>query len=98
MPNKCQDVLHKLSQSLQSTQVLTESNMELWQISVQVGWNGGSLVLAKIGSRSMHSITLVGQEWLFILSCINTNRQILATFLHIQKEAILSKLHWTLWI
>jgi hypothetical protein len=61
--------------------------------SVQIGQNGGALVLAKIGSISMHSITLVEQEWLSILSYINTNRQILAKFLHIQKEAILSKSH-----
>jgi hypothetical protein len=36
----------------------------------------------------MHYITLVEQEWLFILSCINTNKQILAKFLHIQNKQL----------
>jgi hypothetical protein len=56
--------------------------------SVQVGWNGGALVLVKIGSRSMHYITLVEHEWLSILSYINTNKQIFAKFLHIQNQQL----------
>jgi hypothetical protein len=36
--------------------------------STQVNWNGRALVLAKIGSISMHSITLYEQEWLSLFS------------------------------
>lgn len=42
--------------------------MELQQINTRVNWNGGALVIAKINSISMHSITLYEQEWLSLFS------------------------------
>lgn len=36
-----------------------------------VGQNRRALILTKIGSRFVHSITLNECEWLLVLSCIN---------------------------
>ncbi len=37
-------------------------------------------MVTKIGLKTMHSITLDEKEWLLVLSCINTNGELITNF------------------
>jgi hypothetical protein len=59
---------------------LAENIWNCDESGAQVGRNGGGLVWARKGSQTVHSLMPNEREWIFVLSCINTNGQSIPGF------------------